>query len=95
MSQGQDPSGFAKYAPHVAYGHDPCHSGKASYMSMQNFPKSIIFPPENGGKDAFGAEKDQPIQENNPHLILPARSTITEPLEAPAPGVAGDVSKGA
>lgn len=56
-------------------------------------PQKHRFPTRKWGKCAFGAEKDQPSQENNPHLILLEWSTITEPLEAS--GIAGDVLRGA
>lgn len=66
MSQGQDPSGFAKCAPHVPYRDPPCHTGKAYHMSMQSFPQSIVFPPENGEKMLLGQKKTSPVKKQPP-----------------------------
>lgn len=64
MSQSQDPSGFAKCAPHMPEIPLP-YRKSLSHVNAKFSPKHR-FTTRKWGKDAFGPEKDQPSQKTTP-----------------------------
>lgn len=67
-SQGQDPSGFAKYAPHVAHGHVSVTQGKLYTHQCKASPKAL-FSQQKMGEICFGGRKrpTQPGKQPPPH----------------------------